>query len=135
MPPQIYHPMPTSYWSGRFTSLSDRFRGEALAAIPMSPSHPMMNDTIRLRRVLNELSSQCQTIEARRSLFQYWKAYASTYGWPRPHELMSAPQIAAAAPAPAPAPEPEPPVSDKKKKKGGVLGRLGSMSFRRKSGN
>ena len=134
--------MPTSYWSGRFTSASDRFRGEALAATPRRPDHPMMNDGIRLRRVLNELDSYCKTIEARRSLLAYWKAYASTYGFTRPSELMSFGQIAVAAtgPKPAPAPEPQPDQpaeegSGKKKKKGGVLGRLGSMSFRRKSGN
>lgn len=113
-------------------------RGEALAAKPKRPDHPMMNDGIRLRRVLKELDQCCQTIEARRSLYAYWKEYASTYGWPRPSQLMSVPQLIVAATGPAPAPEPTQPAeegSDKKKKKGGVLGRLGSMTFRRKSGN
>jgi hypothetical protein len=65
--------MPTGYWCGRFTTLSDQFRGiDADRAFhPIDDADdsdiPSLSDERRFRMVLKELSSLCVTTEAKES--------------------------------------------------------------------
>ena len=89
----------------------------------------MMDDGLRLRRVYKELHGFCKTPEARESLYQYAQSYKRTYGIAAPLNQLPAPQKAAPK-----VPEQAAGQGTDKKKKGGVLGRLASMSLRRRSG-
>lgn len=127
--PQIYEAKPSAFWSGRFSGMGDRFRNEALTAVPLSANHPMMDDGLRLRRIYKELHGFCKTPAAQQSLYEYALAYKRTYGIAAPlNQLAVAPKEAAKVPEQAAS------QGSDKKKKGGVLGRLASMSLRRKSG-
>ena len=76
---QINTAQPTSYWLGRLTALSDRFRTEALLGAPTpaeAASSPMQDDACRMRRVFLHLHVLCATKEARKSLEQFWEMWA-----------------------------------------------------------
>ncbi|MCJ1355280.1 MAG: hypothetical protein MMC33_005271 [Icmadophila ericetorum] len=83
--PQVSTAMPPSYWLGRYTSLSNRFRTESLSLTvpraslllsptpldtdPNSSTNPAEDeDVLRMRRAFAHLMSFCTTEEARTSL-------------------------------------------------------------------
>lgn len=122
--------MPSGYWTGRISSLNDKFRNEALmSTIP--DSHPMTDDTRRMRHVFGELAGFCKTPGAKKSLDEYTVAYWNKFGRqaPIPVNQMVASRVIGAGKSQ------EKKAMDRetlgKKEKKGVLGRLG---LRRKSG-
>ncbi|KAL8832030.1 MAG: hypothetical protein Q9191_000523 [Dirinaria sp. TL-2023a] len=84
-PRRVSTAKPASFWLGRVSALSDRFRTEALAesmnALPppsieavqtsATVSHPMHDDNRRYRRVFVTLYGLCDTEEARASLREF----------------------------------------------------------------
>lgn len=70
--------MPT-YWLARLTSLSDRFRTEALTD-SLSSSDGMHNDERRIKRVFLHLNSLCVTEEAKESLEKFRVLYEKRMG-------------------------------------------------------
>ena len=126
--------MPSGYWSGRVAALSDRFRNETLGLkFSIQPhSHPMTDDTRRMRRVFGELTGFCKSPEAKRSLDEFAAAYWNKLG--RPFEGPSSfPGSALHVPVQglAQVEQVEAVETPGRKEKKGVLGRLG---LRRKSG-
>lgn len=72
-PQQVAAAETTSYWSGRFSSLIDRFRNEELVALLNGPRrdsdkmHTPEANLRRMRRALEHLHGLCVTSEARES--------------------------------------------------------------------
>ena len=116
--------MPHGWWTGRVSSLSDKFRNEALLS-GHSVTHPMMDDIHRMRRVFTELAAFCKTPEAKKSMDEYAFAYWNKQGRQHPLQMLQPTTVPAFA------------VQGKgkdgagKKEKKSVLTKLG---LRRKSG-
>jgi hypothetical protein len=89
---QVSHHVPSSYWSGRFTALRDRYRGEVLDSpfleiqkskvYDVGPEEeteltPFTRDEEKLgKRVFLHLEALCLTIEAKASLWRFQQDYA-----------------------------------------------------------
>ena len=95
LPPQIHEAKPTSFWLGCHTSLSDRFRTEALSSTMTSthiissavtssdprPQPVVMDDgTQRNSEIFHHLDTLCTTAEARSSLAKFKVQYEARYG-------------------------------------------------------
>ncbi|KAL9122843.1 MAG: hypothetical protein Q9187_000600 [Circinaria calcarea] len=78
-PRQITAAQLPTYWLGRLTSLSDRFRTEALAD-SLSSSDGMHDDGRRMKRVFIHLNSLCVTEEAKESLEKFRVLYEKRMG-------------------------------------------------------
>lgn len=120
--------MPHGWWNGRVSSLNDKFRNEALHSDHCA-THPMMDDTRRMRRVFTELAAFCKTPEAKQSMDEYAFAYWNKQGRQPPVPMLqptAAPGLAAGAGGQEKGKE-----GAGKKEKKGVLTKLG---LRRKSG-
>lgn len=98
-PPQVTEAQPLAYWTGRFSTLNDRYRNEELTASSLpshqfSPSdtskwhakrdtdkmHTNEANTARMRRAIEHLYSLCLTDEAKHSFLVWQKACASALG-------------------------------------------------------
>lgn len=89
---QVLTAQPSAYWTGRFSSLNDRFRNEELAATDMSSEHVSKSHTdkihtseansLRMRRAVEQLFSLCATVEAEQSFFMWQKAVAKALALP-----------------------------------------------------
>ena len=117
--------MPPQYWSGRVSALDNLFRNETQGNRPVTAYHPMMDDSLRLRRVGRELAGFCKTPEAHESLEEFLMAY-----W---HKMRPGPPIIQPIPVPqgvstaVPGKQAD---EGSRKKKSGMFGKV----FRRKSG-
>ena len=120
--------MPHGWWTGRISSLNDKFRNEALLS-DNATTHPMMDDTRRMRRVFTELASFCKTPEAKQSMDEYAFEYWNKQGRQPPLPMIQ-PTTAPTLPAGGATQEKEKEGGGKEKKKG-VLNKL---RLRRKSG-
>ena len=120
--------MPQAWWNGRILGLNDRFRNEALMS-GHPTTHPMMDDTRRMRRVFTDLASFCKTPEAKQSMDDYAFEYWNKQGRQPPVPVIQrriAPTVSTGGGTQAQAQE-----GGGKKEKKGVLSKLG---LRRKSG-
>jgi hypothetical protein len=98
---QIHTAQPLAQWTGRFSSLNDRYRNEELTTsnLPSQRSsttlesrwhtkgetdmlHTAEANTARMRRAVEHLSSLCATDEARESFLAWQKAVADALGLP-----------------------------------------------------
>ena len=118
--------MPHGWWTGRVSSLSDKFRNEALLS-DHSTTHPMMDDIRRMRRVFTELAGFCKTAEAKQSMDEYAFDYWNKQGRQPPVPMIQ-PTITPNLPAGGGTQESGKEGAGKKK---GMLTKLG---LRRKSG-
>lgn len=120
------------YWSGRISSLNDRYHNEAIN-VDLPALHPMMDDNRRMCQAFGDLAKFCKTPEAKKSMDEYAFAYWNKHGRQAPAPIGSmvfGPRpVAAAMSQEKKAGDGE--ALTKKEKKGGMLGRLG---LRRKSG-
>ncbi|KAF2210217.1 hypothetical protein CERZMDRAFT_99630 [Cercospora zeae-maydis SCOH1-5] len=91
-PGAVTSAQPLTYWTGRFSSLNDRYRNEELAATDLSnPSiakfetdkmHTTEASHRRMRKAIQHLHSLCVTAEAERSFFVWQKAVAGALAIP-----------------------------------------------------
>ncbi|KAL8789234.1 MAG: hypothetical protein Q9195_006943 [Heterodermia aff. obscurata] len=126
-PRNVYTAMPQTWWAGRTSGLIDRFRNEALLSGDPT-THPMMDDSRRMRRVFTELAAFCKTPAAKQSLDEYARAYWVSQGRHPPPVPIIIPPATTPTLLAGQAKEKE---GTAKKEKKGVLMKLG---LRRKSG-
>ncbi|KXS98630.1 hypothetical protein AC578_10067 [Pseudocercospora eumusae] len=102
LPGAITTAQPLAYWTGRFSSLNDRYRNEDLAAsfLPSQHTSPTESpcqwhtksetdkmhtteaNTKRMRRAVEHLYSLCATDQAKESFLKWQKAVANALGTP-----------------------------------------------------
>ncbi|CAF9918977.1 MAG: hypothetical protein HETSPECPRED_003910 [Heterodermia speciosa] len=128
-PRNVYTAMPQGFWTGRVSSLNDKFRNEALLS-NNSTTHPMMDDTRRMRRVFTELAGFCKTAEAQKSMDEYAFAY-----WNQQDRQPPVPMV---QPTTVPTPAAGGGATQDKEKEGGAKkekkGMFTKLGWRRKSG-
>lgn len=78
---QVHIPQFPTYWLGRFTALSDRYRAEALAKPSEPISTSMLNDTLRNHRVFEYLRTLCVTKEVEVSLDEFQRLWEQRTGF------------------------------------------------------
>ncbi|KAM3421472.1 hypothetical protein BST61_g1865 [Cercospora zeina] len=91
-PGAVTSAQPLTYWTGRFSSLNDRYRNEELAATDLSnPSiakfetdkmHTTAASHRRMRKAIQHLHSLCVTAEAEQSFFVWQQAVAGALAIP-----------------------------------------------------
>ncbi|GIZ38528.1 hypothetical protein CKM354_000194400 [Cercospora kikuchii] len=91
-PGAITSAQPLTYWTGRFSSLNDRYRNEELSATDLSSPSILKFETDkmhtteagyrRMRKAIQHLYSLCATPEAEQSFFVWQKAVAGALAIP-----------------------------------------------------
>ena len=89
---QVLTAQPVNYWTGRFSSLNDRYRNEELTATDISGDsvsksqtdklHTTEANSLRMRRAVEHLFSLCASAEAEQSFFLWQKAVANALSMP-----------------------------------------------------